>query len=59
VGEIDKTYLQNLVEKLEALIGRKLRTLVLSAAEYEKLRETLAKSPVLVLWKREAEETCP
>jgi len=59
VGEIDKTYLQNLVEKLEALIGRKLRTLVLTGSEYEKLRETLAKNPVLVLWKREAEEARP
>ncbi len=55
VGEIDKTYLQNLVEKLEALIGRKLRTLVLTLPEYEKLLENFAKAPALVLWKQNGE----
>jgi len=52
VGEIDKGYLQNLVEKLEALIERKVRTLVLSVGEYEKLLENFSVAPALVLWKQ-------
>jgi len=52
VGEIDKGYLQNLVEKLEALIERKVRTLVLSESEYQKLLENFSGAPVLILWEK-------
>ncbi|ACZ19838.1 conserved hypothetical protein [Thermanaerovibrio acidaminovorans DSM 6589] len=52
VGEIDKGYLQSLVEKLEALIERKVRTLVLTISEYEKLLGTLSRTPALVLWEQ-------
>lgn len=55
VGEIDKGYLQILVEKLEALIERKVRTLVLSGGEYRKLLENFAKAPALVVWKQNGE----
>ena len=55
VGEIDKGYLQNLVEKLEALIERKVRTLVLNGSEYQKLLDNFAKAPALVVWKRNGE----
>lgn len=55
VGEIDKTYLQNLVEKLENLIERKVRTLVLSGSEYRKLLENFSKAPALVVWKQNGE----
>lgn len=51
VGEIDKGYLQNLVEKLEGLIGRKVRTLVVNVGEYKRLSETFAEAPILVLWR--------
>lgn len=56
VGKIDKGYLQNLAEKLEKLIGRKLRTLVLRSDEYPKLRETFDRTPVLTVWKQENRE---
>ena len=53
VGEIDKGYLQELVEKLEGLIGRKVRTLCLSSGEFTKLFEAMAKTQILVLWRQE------
>ena len=55
VGEIDKGYLQGLVEKLEGLIERKVRTLVLNGGEYQKLLDNFAKAPALVVWKRNGE----
>jgi len=48
VGELDHDHLQKLVEKAEKLIKRKVRTLVLSLKEYEKLKGTL--EPDQALW---------
>ena len=53
VGEIDKTYLQQLVEKSEALIHRKIRTLVISQKEAEQLKKRFQKEKILLLWERE------
>lgn len=53
VGEIDKGYLQNLIEKSEVLIHRKIRSLVLSDNEFEQLKGKLSKERTLLLWKHE------
>ena len=50
VGEIDQENLRRLVKKAEALIKRKLRTLVLSRSEYKKLKSTLNTDKALWLW---------
>lgn len=50
VGDIDKTYLQQLVEKSEELIKRKIRTLVVDRQEFEKLREKFIKEKALLVW---------
>ena len=52
VGNIDQSYLAELVKKAEGLIGRKIRTLVLAREEYEKLEEKFAKEKALVVWER-------
>jgi DNA-binding transcriptional ArsR family regulator len=53
VGEIDKAYLQQLLEKSEALIHRKIRTLVISQKEAEQLKKRFQKEKILLLWERE------
>ena len=50
VGDINKNFLQDLVDKTEALIGRKIRTLVTNREEFNKLQEKFAKDKVLVIW---------
>ncbi|MDO9508082.1 MAG: winged helix-turn-helix domain-containing protein [Thermovirgaceae bacterium] len=50
VGDVDQTYLVELVKKAEAMIERKIRTLVLKAEEYKKLEEKFKKEKALVLW---------
>ena len=50
VGDIDQTNLADLVRKTERYIGRKIRTLVLSRDEYERMRPVLRKRPLLPLW---------
>jgi len=50
VGDIDQNNLIDLVGKTERYIGRKIRTLVLSPEEYERMRPVLAKRPMLPLW---------
>jgi hypothetical protein len=50
VGDIDPTNLADLVRKTERYIGRKIRTLVLSRDEYERMRPVLQKRPLLPLW---------
>jgi len=53
VGDIDKPYLQQLVEKAEELIHRKIRTLVLDQEEFAKLRDKFEKEKTLLLWRSE------
>lgn len=50
VGELDKVYLQECVSKVERLINRKVRTLVLTPDEFEKTREALRPEKALLLW---------
>lgn len=51
VGELDYTYLQECVSKVEKMIHRKVRTLVLTPAEFEKTKATLNPEKALLLWK--------
>ena len=59
VGEIDRAYLDSLVGKLEEIIRRKIRTLVLSVDELEPLRSRLGASRSLIVWNAGARETPP
>jgi DNA-binding transcriptional ArsR family regulator len=52
VGEIDKVQLDDFVAKTEAYIERKIRSLVLSGDEFERLKETKGFKPILKLWER-------
>lgn len=53
VGSIDKEYLMKCVEKVEKLIQRKVRTLVLSEEEFELNKESLQADRALLLWREE------
>ena len=50
VGDVDKQYLSTLIEKVEGLITRKVRALVLSPEEYERLLGTLKPEESLFVW---------
>ena len=52
VGEINEKSLQQLVDKAEVAIKRKIRSLVLTFKEYEGLNKTLNPEKALWLWKR-------
>lgn len=53
VGEIDRVQLDDFVAKTEAFIDRKIRSLVLSREEFERLRGTTNFDPMVKLWERE------
>ncbi len=50
VGDIDRQYLQNLVEKAEDLIKRKIRSLVLNREEFTRLKNSLKIDSAVVVW---------
>jgi hypothetical protein len=50
VGNIDKIYLLNLIEKTEALMSRKIRYINYSNEQYEKLDISKYNPPPLLLW---------
>ena len=50
VGEIDRVQLDDFVAKTEAFIDRKIRSLILSRKEFERLRSTKGFKPILKLW---------
>ena len=51
IGELDKSILQEAIDTAEALIHRKIRTLVLTKKEFE--ANTLKKNePFLLLWSK-------
>lgn len=50
VGDINQHHLNDLSRKTERYINRKIRSLVLSRQEYEKLRPTLEKEPKILVW---------
>jgi DNA-binding Lrp family transcriptional regulator len=56
VGEIDRNNLDDLVTKAEKYIERKIRTLVLSVTEYERMLPSLSNRPSLILWKKSIED---
>lgn len=51
VGDINKMYVINLVEKVEHIIHRKIRYLILSDAEYNENFKNVASQKVLILFK--------
>ncbi len=53
VGDIDQNYFKLCVDKVEKLISRKLRTLVLTEEEFEKNKYHLHSEKALWLWKGE------
>ncbi len=53
VGDIDHYHLTDLSRKTERYIKRKIRSLVLSQAEYEQLLPELKNRPKLLIWESE------
>jgi len=56
VGDINKRNLDDLVEKTERYIERKIRTLILSGQEYLDMKAALQARPHLVLWELGAKD---
>lgn len=52
VGDIDQENLRDLTGKTEKYIDRKIRTLVLTAQEYNQLSANLSSRPYFVLWQQ-------
>jgi DNA-binding MarR family transcriptional regulator len=50
VGEVDESYLQGMIHKIEPLIRRKIRYLILKEHELEHFRESLRLSEAILLW---------
>jgi hypothetical protein len=50
VGRLDQSYLLSLVQKTEALIRRRLRTLCLTPEEYQGFKESIQAKPYLIIW---------
>lgn len=53
IGDIDKPYLINLIEKVEKLISRKVRFLIYKKKEFEGIEKN---TPSIVLWSKEIEK---
>jgi hypothetical protein len=53
VGNINEYHLNDLSRKTERYIGRKIRSLVLSREEFERMRPKLQERPRLMLWQCE------
>jgi predicted transcriptional regulator len=53
VGNIDQYHLNDLTRKTEKYVKRKIRFLVLSPTEYQKLLPNLNKRPQILIWKAE------
>ncbi len=51
VGELDQDYLRECVAKVEKMIHRRVRTLVLSPDEFKNTKSTLNPDKALLLWK--------
>jgi len=56
VGDIDQYHLNDLSRKTERYIKRKIRSLVLSRAEYNELKTKLDKKPRLLIWEAKRPE---
>ncbi|WP_419174921.1 winged helix-turn-helix domain-containing protein [Desulfosediminicola sp.] len=53
IGDIDQSNLQDLTQKAERYIDRKIRTLILNQEEYQKICTVLENRPQFVLWQQE------
>ena len=53
VGDIDQTNLQDLTQKTEKYIERKIRPLALTAQEYNQLSSNLNNRPHFILWQQD------
>ena len=53
IGDIDRNNLQDLTKKTEKYIDRKIRTLALTANEYNQLATNLDNRPNFVLWQQD------
>lgn len=56
VGKVDEIYLKSLIDKVEPFIHRKIRFLVLSDDELEKLKNTLKIEEAIPLWGKDGSE---
>ena len=56
VGEIDKAQLEDFVAKTESYIERKIRSLILSEDEFDRLKDTKGFKPILKLWEHGNQE---
>ena len=54
IGKINKGHLNYLVERTEEYIKRKIRPLVLSREEYQKLLPEVSKHPHVLVWEADA-----
>ena len=54
IGNIDKNYLQVLIDKTENIIKRKIRPLILVKEEYDMHKTTLELDTALVVWNKGA-----
>lgn len=50
VGDIDLKNLQDLTQKSERYLSRKIRNLVLTREEYDRMQEQLHRRPFMILW---------
>jgi len=55
VGKVDKAYLQNLIDKVEPMLHRKIRYLSLSEDELERFKATLKLEEAIELWSSKGE----
>lgn len=55
VGEVDKAYLQNLIDKVEPMLHRKIRFLTLSEDEFERYKPALKLEEAIELWSSKGE----
>ena len=53
IGDIDRNNLQDLTQKTEQYIERKIRTLVLTSTEFTQFYNNLKKRPQFLLWEQE------
>lgn len=52
VGDVDRQYLQVLIEKTEHLINRKIRSIVISKGEFEELKSALSFNESVIVWNK-------
>jgi len=53
VGEVDKKYLINLIEKSEKLIKKKIRYMSFASKEWKEYKKELNENHILLLWQKD------